>query len=108
MAEIIDLATRQRRHEPPCRHLHFRVDDTIVCMDCGATLDAVSCVRCLADLLAQQTAARTAAVRRARQLAGELRQARAALAPRQPDLVCHETGRAALAAAREILGDRSK
>lgn len=93
MADIIDPATRQRRPNTPCRHRHITVHgEVIYCADCGRELEPASAVRYLAAQLARQTAARTAAVRRAR----------------QPDLVRHETGRAALAAAREILGERSK
>lgn len=104
MADIIDFATRRPVPAAPCQHQHITTcGEAICCADCGGELEPASAVRYLAALLARQTAARIAAQRRARQLAGALRQARTALAPRQPDLVCHETGRAALAAVREIL-----
>lgn len=104
MADVIDFATRQRRPDAaPCRHRHISVyREVIYCADCGRELEPASAVRYLAAQLARQTAARTAAVRRARKLAGALRQARAAERP-QPDLVAAQTRTDALASMRAIL-----
>lgn len=103
MANIIDFATRQPRQAPPCRHRHITVHgEAIVCADCGVELEPASAVRYLAAPLAQQTAARTAAVRRARKLSAALRQVRAAQRP-QPDMVAAQTRTDALASMRAVL-----
>lgn len=108
MADVIDLATRARRAIAPCAHRRITVitaqgGTVVACADCGAALDPVSAVCALAARLAQAERARSAAQRRARDLAAALRREREANRPPQRDLVTSQTRTDALAAARRAL-----